>query len=156
MARSGPPKEGLVGCSTGTGTRRSSVPSGRYSVWCYAHRMTRDSLLAIQNDVVGPKLATEERRISSLVTQTPDYAAPSSGIELQHRLGLPVTSMAFDMRLGCSGFIYALATGAQFVAAGTHKKVLIIGADVMTSIIDFQDRATCVLFGDETYLVEKS
>jgi hypothetical protein len=46
------------------------TPSGRYSVWCYAHRMTRDSLLAIQNDIVGPKLATEERRLSSLVSQT--------------------------------------------------------------------------------------
>ena len=55
---------------------------------------------------------------------------------------------AFDLSGACSGFVYALATGAQFVASGVHRKVLVIGADVMTSIIDFQDRATCVLFGD--------
>src|SRR5262249_49527008 len=54
----------------------------------------------------------------------------------------------FDLSAACSGFPYALTVGAQFVGAGTHKKVLVIGSDVMTSILDFKDRATCVLFGD--------
>src|ERR1700723_1541317 len=54
----------------------------------------------------------------------------------------------FDLSAACSGFLYALTVGAQFVASGAHKKVLVIGSDVMTSILDYTDRATCVLFGD--------
>src|SRR6266478_5666500 len=54
----------------------------------------------------------------------------------------------FDLSAACSAFVYALQTGAQFIATGAHKKVLVIGADVMSSIIDYTDRATCVIFGD--------
>ncbi len=66
---------------------------------------------------------------------------------VQHKIGAK-KAWGFDLSGACSGFVYALATGAQFISAGSHKKVLVIGADVMTSIIDFADRATCVLFGD--------
>ena len=80
-------------------------------------------------------------------TVTPDMFFPSTACLVQHKIGAK-NAWAFDLSGACSGFIYALATGAQFVATGAHKKVLIIGADVMTSIVDPEDRATCVLFGD--------
>ena len=54
----------------------------------------------------------------------------------------------FDLKAACSGFIYALATGAQFIESGKHKKVIVVGVDKMTSIIDFEDRTTCIIFGD--------
>src|SRR5207237_8957458 len=82
-----------------------------------------------------------------VATVTPDMFFPSSACLVQTKIGAK-KAWGFDLSGACSGFVYALATGAQFVATGAHKKVLIIGADVMTSIIDFQDRATCVLFGD--------
>jgi 3-oxoacyl-[acyl-carrier-protein] synthase-3 len=82
-----------------------------------------------------------------VATVTPDMFFPSSACLLQTKIGAN-KAWAFDLLGACSGFLYALATAAQFVGAGTHKKVLVVGADIMSSIIDFQDRATCVLFGD--------
>ena len=82
-----------------------------------------------------------------VATVTPDMFFPSSACLVQMKIGAN-RAWGFDLSGACSGFVYALATGAQFIASGTHKKVLVIGADVMTSIIDFHDRATCVLFGD--------
>ena len=82
-----------------------------------------------------------------VATVTPDMFVPSSACLVQTKIGAK-KAWGFDLSGACSGFLYALATGAQFVATGSHEKVLIIGADVMTSIIDFKDRATCVLFGD--------
>jgi 3-oxoacyl-[acyl-carrier-protein] synthase-3 len=72
---------------------------------------------------------------------------PSSACLVQNKIGAS-QAWAFDLSGACSGFLYALATAAQFIGSGVHKKVLVVGADVMTSIIDFKDRATCVLFGD--------
>jgi len=80
-------------------------------------------------------------------TVTPDMFFPSSACLVQNKIGAS-RAWGFDLSGACSGFLYALATGAQFVQTGAHKKVMVIGADVMTSIIDFEDRATCVLFGD--------
>jgi 3-oxoacyl-[acyl-carrier-protein] synthase-3 len=82
-----------------------------------------------------------------VATVTPDMMFPSTACLVQHKIGAK-KAWGFDLSGACSGFVYALATGAQFISAGSHKKVLVIGADVMTSIIDFNDRATCVLFGD--------
>jgi len=82
-----------------------------------------------------------------VATVTPDMFFPSSACLVQMKIAAN-RAWGFDLSGACSGFVYALATGAQFIASGTHKKVLVIGADVMTSIIDFHDRATCVLFGD--------
>lgn len=82
-----------------------------------------------------------------VATVTPDMLFPATACLIQHRLGAS-NAWGFDLSGACSGFVYALTTGAQFVGAGTHKKVLVIGSDVMTSILDYQDRATCVLFGD--------
>lgn len=82
-----------------------------------------------------------------VATVTPDMLFPSTACLVQDKLGA-TRAWGFDLSGACSGFLYALATGAQFVSAGTHEKVLVIGADVMSSIINFEDRATCVLFGD--------
>jgi 3-oxoacyl-[acyl-carrier-protein] synthase-3 len=80
-------------------------------------------------------------------TVTPDMFFPSTACLVQHKLGAK-SVWGFDVSAACSAFVYALQAGAQFVASGTHDKVLVIGADVMSSIMDYTDRATCVLFGD--------
>ena len=82
-----------------------------------------------------------------VATVTPDMFFPSSACLVQTKIGAK-KAWGFDLSGACSGFVYALATAAQFIATGAHNKVLVIGADVMTSIVDFQDRATCILFGD--------
>jgi 3-oxoacyl-[acyl-carrier-protein] synthase III len=82
-----------------------------------------------------------------VATVTPDMLFPSTACLVQHKLGAKGV-WGFDLSAACSAFVYALQTGAQFIATGTHKKVLVIGADVMSSIIDYTDRATCVIFGD--------
>lgn len=82
-----------------------------------------------------------------LATVTPDMFFPSTACLVQDRIGAK-GAWGFDILAACSGFIYALTTGAQFIATGAHKRVLVIGADSMTRIIDYTDRATCVLFGD--------
>jgi 3-oxoacyl-[acyl-carrier-protein] synthase III len=92
-------------------------------------------------------IAATELDLIIVATVTPDMFFPSTACLVQTKIGAK-KAWGFDLSGACSGFVYALATAAQFVAAGTHNKVMVIGADVMTSIIDFQDRATCVLFGD--------
>ena len=80
-------------------------------------------------------------------TVTPDMLFPSTACLVQHKLGAK-SAWGFDLSAACSAFLYALQTGAQFISTGAHKRVLVIGADVMSSIIDYSDRATCVIFGD--------
>jgi 3-oxoacyl-[acyl-carrier-protein] synthase-3 len=80
-------------------------------------------------------------------TVTPDMMFPSTACLVQNALGAR-GAWGFDLVAACSGFVYGLTTGAHLVAAGTHKKVLVIGSDTMSRIIDYTDRATCVLFGD--------
>jgi 3-oxoacyl-[acyl-carrier-protein] synthase III len=80
-------------------------------------------------------------------TVTPDMLFPSTACLVQNKLGAH-GAWGFDLSAACSAFIYAVQTGAQFISTGTHKRVLVIGADVMSSIIDYTDRATCVIFGD--------
>lgn len=82
-----------------------------------------------------------------VATVTPDMLFPSTACLVQHKLGIKNT-WGFDLSAACSAFVFALQTGAQFIASGAHKKVLVIGADVMSSILDYTDRATCILFGD--------
>jgi 3-oxoacyl-[acyl-carrier-protein] synthase-3 len=82
-----------------------------------------------------------------VATVTPDMFFPSAGCLVQHKIGAK-NAWAFDLSGACSGFLYALATGAQFIQTGAHRRVLVIGADVMTSIVDPEDRTTSVLFGD--------
>lgn len=111
---------------------------------------TATSHLAVQ----AATRALEERGISAteieaifLGTVTPDMFFPSTACLVQDRIGAR-GAWGFDISAACSGFVYALQTGVKFVESGAHKKVLVIGADVMSSIIDYTDRATCVIFGD--------
>jgi 3-oxoacyl-[acyl-carrier-protein] synthase-3 len=80
-------------------------------------------------------------------TVTPDMFFPATACLVQRDIGAN-KAWGFDLSAGCSGFVFALTTGAQMIEAGRSKKVLVIGSDVMSSIIDYQDRNTCVLFGD--------
>lgn len=80
-------------------------------------------------------------------TVTPDFVFPSTSNVLCDKIGMK-NAWGYDISAACSGFIYALATGAQFIETGKHKKVLVVGADKMSSIIDYRDRSTCIIFGD--------
>src|ERR1700689_1633681 len=82
-----------------------------------------------------------------LASVTPDMFFPATACLVQDRIGAK-NAWGFDLSAACSGFTYALTVGAQFVGAGAHKKVLVIGSDSMSKILDYKDRATCVLFGD--------
>ncbi|MBV9608877.1 MAG: ketoacyl-ACP synthase III [Acidobacteria bacterium] len=100
------------------------------------------------------KVALAERGIEPsevetiiVATVTPDMFFPSTACLVQHKLGC-AGAWGFDVSAACSAFLYALQTGAQFISTGSQKKVLVIGSDVMSSIIDYTDRATCVIFGD--------
>jgi 3-oxoacyl-[acyl-carrier-protein] synthase-3 len=82
-----------------------------------------------------------------VATVTPDMFFPSTACLVQNKLGA-TRIWGFDLSGACCGFVYALSTGAQFIHGGMHKRVIVVGADVMSSIINYSDRATCVLFGD--------
>ncbi|MDG0974351.1 MAG: ketoacyl-ACP synthase III [Crocinitomicaceae bacterium] len=80
-------------------------------------------------------------------TVTPDHPFPSTANIISDKTGMK-NAWSFDVNAACSGFLYALTTGSQFIETGKYKKVIVIGADKMSSIIDYEDRATCVIFGD--------
>jgi len=80
-------------------------------------------------------------------TVTPDMMFPSTACLIQHKIGAD-RAWGFDLSAACSAFTYSLTTASQLVATGAHQHALVVGADVMSSIIDYKDRATCVLFGD--------
>ncbi len=80
-------------------------------------------------------------------TVTPDMAYPSTACLVQHKCGIP-NAWGYDVSAGCSGFVYALTAGAKLIESGAHRKVLVIGSDVNSSMTDFTDRATCIIFGD--------
>ena len=80
-------------------------------------------------------------------TVTPDMAYPSTACLVQYKCNIP-NAWGYDVSAGCSGFVYALTAGAKLIESGAHKKVLVIGSDVNSSMTDFTDRATCIIFGD--------
>jgi 3-oxoacyl-[acyl-carrier-protein] synthase III len=92
-------------------------------------------------------IAADELDAIIVCTVTPDMFFPATACLVQHRLGAK-HAWGFDLSAACAGFVYGLTTAAHLVMGGTHKKVLVIGADTMSRIIDFTDRSTCVLFGD--------
>jgi 3-oxoacyl-[acyl-carrier-protein] synthase III len=102
---------------------------------------------AAQKLLATKGMSAEEIEMIVVATVTPDMLFPATACLIQDHLGAK-KAWGFDLSAACSGFPYALTVGAQFVGSGTHKKVLVVGTDVMTSILDFTDRATCVLFGD--------
>jgi 3-oxoacyl-[acyl-carrier-protein] synthase-3 len=92
------------------------------------------------------------------VSQTADYRIPATGIILQHKLGLPKSCAAFDVNLGCSGFVYGLSMAYSFATQPTVNRVLLITAETRTKVYSFKDRKTCLLFGDAATacLIEKN
>lgn len=92
-------------------------------------------------------ISAEEIDVIIVATVTPDMFFPSTGNLIQDKVGAK-KAFSFDIAAACSGFIYALTIGAQFVENGAFKKVVVVGADKMSSIVNYSDRNTCVLFGD--------
>jgi 3-oxoacyl-[acyl-carrier-protein] synthase-3 len=89
----------------------------------------------------------DELDLIIVATSTPDYIFPSTACLLQGKLG-NVGAMAFDVQAVCSGFVYALNIADKYIRSGSHKKALVVGAEVFSRILDWKDRTTCVLFGD--------
>src|SRR5580698_3457792 len=92
-------------------------------------------------------VAASEIEVIIVATVTPDMLFPATACLVQDKIGAK-GAWGFDLSAACSGFPYALQVGAKLIESGMHKKVMVIGADVMSSIIDYTDRATCVIFGD--------
>ncbi|MEL6558730.1 MAG: beta-ketoacyl-ACP synthase III [Bacteroidota bacterium] len=95
------------------------------------------------------KTDTDPKDIDLIIcaTTTPDMLFPATGNIIANAVGA-VNSFSYDLQAACSGFLYALNTAAQFIKAGTYKKIIVVGADKMSSIIDYTDRSTCIIFGD--------
>ncbi|HKW99963.1 MAG TPA: beta-ketoacyl-ACP synthase III [Bryobacteraceae bacterium] len=102
---------------------------------------------AARQTLAARQIAASELNAILVCTVTPDMMFPSTACLVQDRIGA-TRAWGFDLVAACSGFVYGLTTGAHLVSAGTHDKVLVIGADTMSRIIDYTDRGTCVLFGD--------
>lgn len=108
-----------------------------------SHLATEAAKLLLAQTHTNP----EDIELIIVASVTPDMMFPATACLVQDRIGAK-KAWGFDLSGACSGLTYALTVGAQFVGAGTHKKALIIGSDTMSTIIDYKDRATCVLFGD--------
>ena len=93
------------------------------------------------------KLNASEIDVIIIATVTPDMLFPSTAALVQNAIGAK-NAWAFDLNAACSGFIFSLESAAGLIATGKHEKVLVIGGDTMTSVLDYEDRSTCVLFGD--------
>ena len=102
---------------------------------------------AAKNALAERGLAPSDLEAIIVGTVTPDMFFPSTACLVQNKLGAKAV-WGFDVSAACSAFVYALQAGVQFIATGAHKKVMVIGADTMSSIIDYTDRATCIIFGD--------
>ncbi|TCO79002.1 beta-ketoacyl-ACP synthase III [Marinisporobacter balticus] len=104
---------------------------------------TKAALKALED----ANVSAEEIDLIILATLTPDMLIPATACIVQNNIGAK-NAAAFDLEAGCSGFIYSLTVGKQFIATGMYKKVLVIGAEVLSKFVDWSDRNTCVLFGD--------
>ena len=102
---------------------------------------------AVEGLLKKTNTSPEEIELVILATVTPDYPFPSTANVLCDKTGMK-NAWGYDLIAACSGFIYALSTGAQFIETGRYKKVIVVGVDKMTSILDYEDRTTCVIFGD--------
>lgn len=94
------------------------------------------------------KLTPADVDLIIVATFTPDLPMPAAACFIQHKLGAPTTAACFDLNAACSGFVYALDTACAMIASGRYQTALVIGVEKLSSVIDWQDRTTCVLFGD--------
>ena len=104
---------------------------------------TRIAVSLLKKSGIDP----DEIDVIIIGTVTPDHFRPSTAALVQKNIGAS-NAWGYDLSAACSGFLYGLETGANFIASGKYKKIMVIGVDIMTSILDFQDRDTCVIFGD--------
>ncbi len=104
-------------------------------------------LQAAQAALANAGLSGRDIDLVIVATSTPDYTFPSVATQIQAGLGM-VNGAAFDLQAVCSGFVFAVATADKFLTSGSHKRVLVIGAETFSRLLDWEDRTTCVLFGD--------
>ncbi len=105
------------------------------------------AIKAVQQLLEKTGIRPEEVELVICATTTPDLVFPATANIISAAVGM-TQAFSYDMQAACSGFLFALATGAQFIQAGTYKKVIVIGADKMSSITDYTDRSNCIIFGD--------
>jgi 3-oxoacyl-[acyl-carrier-protein] synthase-3 len=105
------------------------------------------AVAAAKKAIENANVKVEEIELIIVATDSPDYLVPSTASIVQGKIGA-VNAATFDLNSACTGFIYALTTGSQFVKTGLYKKVLVIAAEGLSKITDWTDRNTCVLFGD--------
>lgn len=109
---------------------------------------TSDMAVHAVNGLLGKRgIKAEEIDLIIFCTTTPDMPFPATANILADKIGAK-NAWGFDLQAACSGFIYGLSTGAQFIETGKYRKVLVVGGDKMSSIINYEDRATCIIFGD--------
>lgn len=104
--------------------------------------------VAAERAIEAAGCEAEDIDLIIVATSTPDYIFPSTAALVQSKLGIRNGGPAFDVQAVCSGFVYALTVAEKFIRSGSHKRALVIGAEVFSRILDWSDRATCVLFGD--------
>lgn len=129
-------------------TTRSGISARHFAA---DNELTSDlALKAAQAALASASIGAEDLDLIVLATSTPDHLGgfPSTACVVQDKLGAHSSCAAFDIQAVCAGFTYALATADAFIRCGTYQKVLVIGAETFSRILDFQDRGTCVLFGD--------
>ena len=109
---------------------------------------TSDLAAAAAKDCLAKRgIEASELDAILVATVTPDMLFPATVCLVQEKIGAK-GAWGFDLSAACSGFLYALQMGAKLIESGAHKKIMVIGADVMSSILDYTDRSTCILFGD--------
>ena len=120
----------------------------------HERRIVEDHIATSDIGTIAAKKALEDANVKPeeidliiLATVSADYALPSTACVIQKNIGA-IKAAAFDINAGCSGFVYGLSMGESFIKSGMYKKVLVIGAEVLSKIVDWQDRNTCILFGD--------
>jgi 3-oxoacyl-[acyl-carrier-protein] synthase III len=106
------------------------------------------ALVASQQALVAAGCRSNDIDLVIVATSTPDFVFPSTAALLQAKLCMKNGAPAFDVQAVCSGFMYALGIAEKFIASGSHKRALVVGAEVFSRILDWKDRGTCVLFGD--------
>jgi 3-oxoacyl-[acyl-carrier-protein] synthase-3 len=104
-------------------------------------------LLAGRRALLEAQLDAEELDLVICATTTPDYLLPATACLIQQRLGAH-RAAAFDLNAACSGFVYGLAIGSQFIQAGTYRRVLVVACEALSRFVNWDDRSTCILFGD--------
>jgi 3-oxoacyl-[acyl-carrier-protein] synthase-3 len=109
---------------------------------------TSDICVAAINQIIAKKnLTPQDIDLIIVATVTPDHVFPATANIVAHKIGA-INAWGYDVSAACSGFLFALETGSKFIECGKHKKVIVCGADKMSAIVNYEDRNTCVIFGD--------